>query len=117
MKSEVEPTDRLSDYLVAVTLYIQGGRELEFHDFETRALALVVRHGGELVRAVRLSNEPRDEAAPYEFHLLAFPSKDAFETFMADPERAQLREFGAMAICKTELIAGFDCSEIYRQGQ
>lgn len=99
--------------LVAVTLYVRRGRELEFHDFEARALGVAARHGGALLRAARLAERAKDEEAPYEFHLLAFPSEEAFAAFRADPERAAMREEAERVLVRTDVVAGVECTSAY----
>jgi len=95
-------------YLVAVTLYVRRGREGEFRDFEDKALAIGARHGCEVVRAARLSSEACDSEAPYEFHLLSFPSEAAFSAFRADPDSRSLDEERARVITKVEVVAGVE---------
>lgn len=103
----------MTEYLVAVTLYVRRGMENAFHDFEARALRVAALNQGKLLRAVRLSETAQDSEAPYEFHLLSFPSSDSFRRFRDDPERIRLREDSDSIICRTELAAGSDCSRLY----
>lgn len=53
--------------------------------YEDQVLALLGRHGGRLERRLR-TDDGRTE-----MHLLWFASRDAYESFLADPERAALR--------------------------
>lgn len=93
-------------YLVAVTLWVRRGAEEAFRSFEREVLDLLEGHGGVLVRAARLAETARDLDAPYEFHLLEFPSQEAFEAYLADPTRARSIEQRATLIAKTEMVAG-----------
>jgi uncharacterized protein (DUF1330 family) len=60
--------------------------------FEDRVLELLKRHGGRLERRFRGTD------GLTEVHLLWFPSREAYEAFLADPRRAEIRdEFGEAA--------------------
>jgi len=70
-------------FLVAVTLYVFPGQEDAFERYERLALERVRGHRGKLVARMRCSAEARGDEAPYEFHLLSFPSEVAFDAFLA----------------------------------
>ncbi len=111
--SEVLSQHAPARILVLVTLYVRREREREFRDFEARALGIAARHGGELLRAVRLAERAQDEDAPYEFHLLSFPSEGAFDAFRTDPERARLSGEAERVLARTEVVTGVDCTGEY----
>ena len=53
----------------------------DFQAFESLVLPLLPRHGGALVRRVR------GDDGRFEVHLVSFPSRDALDAYLADPER------------------------------
>jgi uncharacterized protein (DUF1330 family) len=58
--------------------------------YEDKVLELLKRHGGRLERRLRSTD------GLTEVHLLWFPSRAAYDAFLADPRRAEYRaEFGA----------------------
>lgn len=57
--------------------------------FEDDVLSLLLRHGARVhFRGHRLPTEPAH--VPAEFHVLWFPSEEAFANYLADPERAAI---------------------------
>ena len=73
-------------------IYVRPGEESAFHAFEDVVLPLVPAYGGELLLRLR----PPPESclagsldAPYEVHLLRFPTEDDLRRFAADPTRQQ----------------------------
>ena len=53
--------------------------------YEDRVLVLLKRHGGRLERRLRSTD------GLTEVHLLWFPSREAYDAFLADPARAEAR--------------------------
>jgi hypothetical protein len=96
----------MQKYLAAVTLWVRRGCEDAFRKFEAKSLAIAARHGGRVVRAIRLSSEAADEDAPYEFHLLEFPSQGAFAAYRNDSDNRALDSERTSVIAKAELVAG-----------
>ena len=75
--------------LVAVVDLVEAetGRE-----YEDRVLDLLKRHGGRLERRLRSTD------GLTEVHLLWFPSRAAYDSFLEDPRRGEIRdEFGDAA--------------------
>lgn len=72
--------------LILVQIDISETEIALFEDYETQALALLGKHGGELLERLRSTNEKS------EVHLLYFPDTDALGAFRADPARAALQE-------------------------
>lgn len=54
--------------------------------YEDLALPLLARHGG------RLEQRLRTEDSSTEVHLLSFASREGYDAFLADPQRAEYRE-------------------------
>jgi len=81
--------------MVVITqlVYLHHGKESVFDEFESVAIPLIGKHGGELL--LRLRPTPACVVAgsidlPYEIHLVRFPSNEALASFTADPERQAL---------------------------
>jgi len=72
----------MSMTLVAVVDLVEAetGRQ-----YEDRVLVLLKRHGGRLERRLRSTD------GLTEVHLLWFPSQAAYDAFLADPRRAEIR--------------------------
>lgn len=96
--------------VVVAALYVRSGAEEAFALFEQKALAIVREHGGRLERAIRV---PRAAGAPYEVHVLAFPSESAFDAYRADPQLVALASLRESAVEGTALWSGADVSVEY----
>ena len=91
-------------------IFIEPGREREFHAFEDKVLPLLKNHNGELVYRVRPGRDAFVEAGkelPYEIHLVTFTNKAGFESYARDPQRLAAIELKNNAVEKTVLIEGF----------
>lgn len=87
-------------------VYLHPGQERVFDEFETLALALLAKHGGELL--LRLRPTERDVIArsielPYEIHIVRFPSNDAFAQFAADDDRQRFLHLKSASV-RSELV-------------
>ena len=87
-----------------VTLLVQlwphaGCEQLLVH-YEDQVLLRLAPHGARLVQRVR-AEAPTD--APFETHIIEFPTEDALDEYMADPERAALADLRERAIARTEV--------------
>ena len=100
----------MTDFLVAVTLFVHEGCEREFRAFEEDALGVVVKRGGQLVRAMNLAPHAEGLARPYEFHLLAFASAAAFNAYKQSPDALALAPRRSAVIARTDVITGTDIS-------
>jgi uncharacterized protein (DUF1330 family) len=81
--------------MVVITqlLYIHAGKEAAFDEFEAAVIALMGKHGGELLLRLRPTQEDMIAGSmelPYEVHLVRFPSDEALAAYAADPERQRL---------------------------
>ncbi|HEV2640304.1 MAG TPA: hypothetical protein VGX23_34545 [Actinocrinis sp.] len=72
------------EFVVLVDLPEGHGAVVE--DYEDKMLDLLPRHGGLLERRMRT------EDGRMEVHLLSFASREGYAAFLADPERAALRD-------------------------
>lgn len=86
---------------LCVLLWSVPGNEQQLVDYEDLVLDRLEVYGGELVQRVR-RNKPGD--APYEVHVIAFPSDDAYAAYLADPERVSLAGMRAGAMSRSEII-------------
>jgi len=90
-------------------IYLKPGGEDAFQEFESLAIPLIPRYNGTLLLRLR----PGDEAiieknmdAPYEVHLVSFPSDADFQNFMKDPERKKFLHLKENSIESSILIKG-----------
>jgi len=78
-----QTADRLQ-FVVLVDL--PEGHEAVVQDYEDKVLELLPRHGGQLERRLRT------EDSRLEVHYLSFASREGYLSFLADPDRAALRD-------------------------
>jgi uncharacterized protein (DUF1330 family) len=83
---------------LCVMLWARPGRADALVAYEDAVLELVAVHGGR-VRA-RVRTDGTDEA-PLEVHLIEFPSDDAFDAYMNDPQRQAMADARDRAIERT----------------
>jgi uncharacterized protein (DUF1330 family) len=90
-------------------IYLQEGQEAVFEAFEAVAIPLIADHGGELLLRLRPAATALIAgtiAQPYEVHVVAFPSEEAFTTFMNDERRQAFLHLKAASIHSAVLIKG-----------
>ncbi|MEP5662308.1 MAG: hypothetical protein ABJL33_19205 [Hyphomicrobiales bacterium] len=80
-----------------VDLWIKPGMEEAFLAYEHKALANMGKYGGALI------NKSYPECGPHERHVLAFPSKAAFEAYRRGPETLAAQSEREACIEKTEI--------------
>ena len=73
-----------------------------FEEFERAAIATMKIHQGRIVSAFETARKL--DGTGVEFHLLEFPSEEAFADYRADTSLAQLSELRSAAISETEVI-------------
>ena len=92
---------------IIVRLWIHPARVAEFEAYERKVAPIMRRHGGGIEKVIRVSaHEPAGEEPPFEIHLLAFPSLDAFLAYRADSELAGLAAERSSVILRTEITFG-----------
>ena len=93
-----------------VSLWIHPGEEAAFEAYERDAARLMARHGGRIERAIRVQavGVGGEGEAPYEVHLVSFPSREAADSHAADPETALLRLRRAKIIARTDILEGLE---------
>lgn len=90
-------------------IYIVEGKENIFDQFEAVAIPAIARYGGQLMLRIRPSKDDVLEAgieAPYEMHLVSFPSDEHFERFKGDEARTQFLHLKDESVKAMLLIKG-----------
>lgn len=90
-------------------VYIKGGEEEVFHQFEDIAIPSISKYNGRLLLRVRPVPEEIIEntiEVPYEIHLVEFDSDDDFENFKLDEERKKFLHLKEKSIRSVLLIKG-----------
>ncbi len=85
---------------LCVLLDAVPGNEQQLIDYEDQVLALIPAHGGRVVSRVRAL----ESGGPYEVHVTEFPSDDALDAFMSDPQRTALAPQRDRAIAQTTVL-------------
>jgi hypothetical protein len=85
---------------LCVLLWAREGAEQGLIEYEDAVLPLVRAHGGRVRERVRTDGA---DGAPFEVHLLEFPSNDALDAYMQDPQRLARADARERAIERTEV--------------
>jgi uncharacterized protein (DUF1330 family) len=93
---------------LCVLLWARAGNEAELVAYEDAVLELVPTHGGRLRERVRTDGA---DGAPFEIHVLEFPSEAALAAYMEDPQRramadARDRAIERTAVYRVDLVNG-----------
>lgn len=92
---------------ILVRLWIRSGLEADFEAYERKVSRIMARYGGVIERAIRTSGAPDDGSdAPFEVHVLRFPSQDLYDAYRDDTERLSLSDERARIITKTDSLVG-----------
>jgi uncharacterized protein (DUF1330 family) len=91
-----------------VALFVQPGREVEFHEYEAVAARVMQRYGGGIERVIRTGEASRGDSQPYEVHIVTFPGQRELDDYRADPELARLMPLRQASILRTEIVIGVD---------
>ncbi len=86
---------------LCVALWAVDSQEDALSDYETRVLALVPKHGGEVVSRVRRVG---DGDGPLEVQVIHLPDDSAVDAYLKDPERLALADEHRRSVARTELI-------------
>ncbi len=84
--------------LILVQLDISEAVLALFDDYESRVLALLEKHGGQVLERLR-STDGKNEV-----HLLRFPDATASDAFRADPARSALQELWSSSGASSSLM-------------
>jgi len=91
-------------------IYIKKGQELAFEEFESHAIPIIQKYGGKLLSRIRPNESQLIEGelkAPYEIHLVSFPSEDNFQNFLGDELRASFLHLKNLSIQEIVMTKGY----------
>jgi uncharacterized protein (DUF1330 family) len=108
-----------SSVTLVALLYLHPGREAEYERFESEACRIMGRHGGRIVRRIKLESAPGaalpgSAAQPDEVHVVEFVDAASFARYRADPEIRALAELRATAIRDTVVWQGSEAEAFSR---
>ena len=86
---------------LCVLLWANEGDEAALVEYEDLVLALLPDHGARVVQRVRSDGA---DGAPFEVHVLEFPSDAALEAYMADERRVAHAELRERGIARTQVL-------------
>ncbi|MEO7425666.1 MAG: hypothetical protein ABI036_10795 [Fibrobacteria bacterium] len=89
---------------ITVHLYGRTGTPGEFRDYESKALNIFKRHGGEVLVAYTPAVSKDQTGVPDEIQILKIASQSDFEGFMGDSDRVALAAERERVIRKTEVF-------------
>jgi uncharacterized protein (DUF1330 family) len=78
------------------------GNEALLVEYEDQVLALLESHGARVLQRVRTTDGPPD--APFEVHVLEFPSHTELDEYLENPARLALADLRDRAIATTQLL-------------
>ena len=90
-------------------VYVKQNEEKKFLQFEEVALPLIPKYNGKLLLRIRPDEKEIIECtieAPYEIHLIQFPSESDLKNFMKDPEREKFLHMKKQSVRSVMLIKG-----------
>jgi uncharacterized protein (DUF1330 family) len=94
---------------VTQLIYLHPGKESVFDEFESVAIPLIRKHGGELLLRVRPAADnviERSIDIPYEIHIVTFPSDEAFAAFAKDEAREGVLHLKDDSVRSSLLVRG-----------
>ncbi len=88
-------------------IYLQPGKEEIFNEFEAMAIPIINQYEGVLMLRIK-SGEVIEAAieAPYEIHLVSFPSEAHFEQFKRDETRKSFLHLKEQSVKSVLMIQG-----------
>ncbi len=89
---------------ILVRLWVHQGLEAEFEAYERKVARIMARYGGVIERAIRTADDRSD--APFEVHVLRFPSRDRYDAYRDDPDRQSLSADRDRIIANTDVAVG-----------
>jgi uncharacterized protein (DUF1330 family) len=95
-----------TEIILIVKLYVYPGKETEFQQFETEVAQIMPEYGGRIERVIKPIDSPAQPDAPYEVHLVRFPSLAQLEAYRLDSRWQSLAELRQAAIRRTEILVG-----------
>ncbi len=89
---------------ITVKLFGRNGFKGEFKDYESKALNIFKKYGGEVIIAYAPLVEIKSDNTPDEIQILKIATQEAFKNFMVDPERLSMAAERDAVIRKTEVF-------------
>jgi uncharacterized protein (DUF1330 family) len=86
---------------LCVLLWAFDGQDDALSRYEDTVLALIPKHGGEVVSRVRRQGA---DDGPLEVQVIHLPDEAALSNYMEDPERLALGGAHRRAVARTELL-------------
>ncbi len=86
---------------LCVLLSGMPGNEQLLIEYEDQVLDRLTTYGARIVQRVRATDP---QSAPFEVHILEFPSEDALDQYMEDPVRRSLSELRERGIAHTDIL-------------
>jgi antibiotic biosynthesis monooxygenase (ABM) superfamily enzyme len=103
----IEANMAIPPLYIVVRLWIRRGFEAEFEAYERKVSRVMSRYGGGIERAIRVSGASSDEPdAPFEVHVLKFPSRDLYDAYLDDAERRSLSAERTGIITNSDALVG-----------
>jgi len=87
--------------VLCVLLWARAGEEDTLVEYEDRVLTLLPDHGAFVRQRVRSDG---GDGAPFEVHVLEFPSEAALEAYMSDERRVALSSLRERGIARTQVL-------------
>jgi hypothetical protein len=90
-------------------IYIHGGKEQIFHEFEEVAIPLIAKYNGKLMLRIRPTGDSviySESPCPYEIHLISFETEKDFDNFKQDEERKKYLHLKEQSVKSALLIHG-----------
>ncbi len=84
-----------------------------FRSYESKAAAVMARHGGAIERTVVVPMADRNDRFK-EVHIVTFPNADAFSTYRQDGAMQEIAHLRNESVLETEVLIGEDGPD-YRQ--
>src|SRR6185369_10248298 len=108
---------RRSNYLlcmlyITVKLFGRTGKRGEFRGYESKALELFRKHGGEVVVAYAPTLEKNQLERPDEIQVLKIPSRSQFEAFLNDPDRIRMSAERDEVIRRTDVFISDEINQL-----
>ena len=93
--------------VLVVILTVRSEALEQFRAFETRAAAIMARHGGAIERTVVVP--PRgDGELLREIHIVRFPDERAFSAYRNDRDLAEVAHLREASVARAEMLIGDD---------
>jgi uncharacterized protein (DUF1330 family) len=91
--------------ILVATLTVKPGALAAFREYEKKAAAIMLRHGGRIERTVSLWENAEDDFFR-EVHLVHFTSPEALAAYREDPDFTALAELRESCIVATRIHTG-----------